>query len=463
MKMHQPQPTMNAVVLEDDVWGSVCDLLHAAPTSMPPADRFLAREDGSSSPEYMSASSTSHDPISPLQAPIEDDMWASVCTLLDGNPPSPSSLRRPPSVLESVAPKPKRMRVSKAKVQVEQLEEEINELQSQLIQARQMVALAAREPSKWERAATQQRIEKNRSLDENRTLHAAVRERGDFIGRLQKLVTRPHRWAALPDTPSTTAPLPGNPVDRAAAIHALIDPLFKQFQSILIQANAFDLVEDTHFSDPITLPNQEIGFQAVNHVNMPVPHQAIATALWRVFSGDEKATPGSVGPTEVNVWERFDADTVYERYTVRQNDKSCHCNMIRKRYDSDGRVVIVWRTVLDDTLVVRAPTDVVDDACGWTTFAANPDDPSKSRTTIVVRSNISRLVESYDDLEDPADVIAAMRRLVVGKTLPLPDQETLPPIVSAYVQRGRRLRPMMVRAIERTLQDYQALHRLDKL
>ncbi|KAF0688797.1 Aste57867_19618 [Aphanomyces stellatus] len=383
----------------------------------------------------------------------EEDMWASVCDLLHTTPSPPPP---PSSSDDGLAPKPKRVRVYTNKAEVQQLEAEIKELQAQLVEAKRFAASKV-DVCPWERAAAQQRVEKNKSLEENEQLHAAIRERGDYIERVQKLITKTPRWNTLPDVTTAAAsteldaPLPADPARRHAVIHALADQLYKRYQNILIQARAFDLRDDMYRGEPITLPHQEIGFQAVNHVNLPAPFQRMAAACWDVLSGVE-AIPTSNFASDIDVWERVDPYTVYERFQTTQHGKTCHSNILRKWYEMDDRVVIVWRTIVDDALVTRKPSDTVDDSCGWWTFAVNPEDPAKSHMTIVVQSNISRLVESHDEPTDPEDVIAALKKLVVNH--PAPPDENSPSFLMSFIERGRRLRPVLRRAIERAIREH---------
>ncbi|KAF0688796.1 Aste57867_19617 [Aphanomyces stellatus] len=424
--------------LDELMWASVCDLLHATSSPPPPPQRF--EEVDTASPNG------------------EDAMWASVCNVLHRTPPSvqlPPS--RPPSTSKdeaSMTRKPKRHRVYTNKGEVARLEAEIQDLQKQLLAAKRV---AKEDTCAWERAAAQQRVEKIKSIQVNNDLHAAVRERSDFIDRLQKL-TKPPRWTALPDANAAawneTMPLPADPARRAAAIHSLADHLYKRYETTLIQAGALNLRDDMCRCEPVTLRHQELGFRSVNHLNMPAPFQLMATACWRVLSGDEPM-PTYMCADEINVWERLDQETSYERFQATQHGQTCHSNILRKWFETDDRVVIVWRTVVDDALVTRQPGDIVDDACGWWTFSKHADDATKSYMTIVTQSNITRLLESHDAAStDPEDVIAAIEKLVVSKAAPSDEAPSPPSFLLAFIERGRRLRPIMRRVIEQAIRDH---------
>ncbi|KAF0688795.1 Aste57867_19616 [Aphanomyces stellatus] len=435
----------------DDMWDPVYDLLHH-PTTAIPSSLLLADRKPLLSESSLTSSAADDDDVSPQHTDVaEDALWASVCDLLE-KPASLSASSSPRPDDERAAQPNKRRRVNANKVKLHQLEDEIRLLQTQLVDVKRR-ALPQDEMSPWARAAAQQRVEKIKALEENEQLHDAIRERSDFIDRLHKLLTKSMRWAIdIPDT--TTASLPADPAQRVATIHALADQLYKRLQHVLIQARALDLREDTHHSDPISLPHQQIGFQAMNHVNLPVPYKVLDASCWPVFRGDDAMQVPTLA-NEVNVWEHIDTQTVYERFEARHaNGRTYHCHTIRKRFETDDHIVVVWRTVVDDALVQRQPMDVVDDACGWWKIAAHEDDPSQSRVTIVTHSNISKLLEGHgDDEADPTDVLDAMKKLSV-KGVPATSHPDCPSYVKEYIQRGRRFKPAMVRAIENAMRVY---------
>ena len=116
----------------------------------------------------------------------DDDsfMWATVCNILD----APSAGERTTDM-----PKAKRLRVYTSKAEVQQLQDEICELQAQLLEATRVVE-SRTHSSRWEQIAEQQRMEKFKSMQENRQLQTAVQERGEYIGRFQKLLVKTPRW-----------------------------------------------------------------------------------------------------------------------------------------------------------------------------------------------------------------------------------------------------------------------------
>ncbi|ETW05254.1 hypothetical protein H310_04219 [Aphanomyces invadans] len=398
-------------------------------------------------------------PTDEVDMPDDADMWATVCDLLQTSPVEQWTRHDDDNLQVSGGssghegmPKPKRIRVYTNKAEVQQLEAEINDLQAQLVQAKQIAASAsAGEVSIWARTAARLRIDKNKTLDENQQLLAAVRERGEHIQRLQKLVFKTPRWTVLPEVTNESVlygRLPADPVLRAATIHRIADHQYHRFHTTFVQAGVFDLTEDTCRGEPITLPDEQIGFQSINHINLPAPFRSIANACWQVLSG--KVTD-AIAATDDQVWEHVDEHTVYHRSRQHNGRIVCHSNEIRKRFDdpTTGRILFVWVSVVDDALVAQEPSDAVDEVWGWWSFGPDPGDPTKCRTTIVGHSNISRVLEHQEVKAYLTDVIAALKRLMVTRASTNLDDP--PSFLVPFLERRRRMRPLIRTVMEESI------------
>ncbi|KAG9407409.1 hypothetical protein AC1031_002137 [Aphanomyces cochlioides] len=261
----------------------------------------------------------------------EDEMWASICSLLHTTPVET------PTTLEAGLRKTKRIRIYTIKAEVSQLEAEIQSLQESLAQTKR-AALSRDDISMWEQVAGQQRVERNKSLEENEQLRVAVKERQDQASLV----------------------LPVGPHLRSAAMHRIADQQYKRLQTVLVQAGALDLRNDMCKGEPMTLANQQLGFLAANHFTFPVPFSVVAGPFWSVFSGKYLVSAENAQDS----WERVDDKTVYNRYWTYRDGITCHSNTVHKLYEEVDRSVIVFASV-SDAMVVRQATDVTDEMNGW--------------------------------------------------------------------------------------------------
>ncbi|KAG9407401.1 hypothetical protein AC1031_002130 [Aphanomyces cochlioides] len=340
-------------------------------------------------------------------------MWASICNLLHDKPEDHSTEKDASNRAKSKATRrTKRVRVYTNKAEVQQLEAEIRELQDELIQAKRGIE-STTNGSFWETAAKQQRAEKNKALQENKQLQGAVRERNEYIDRLQKTILKTLRWMTLPGVAPDEGSrcIPADPALRIAVIHRIADNQYSQMQTKIIQARAIGLSDDTCRGEPVSLAHQELGFLAVNHINVPAPFHGVARAVWSVLNGNHVPI---LSENEQESWEPVDACTVYNKYSIHQNGVTCHSNSVRKMYEEGNRIALVSATALEDETVDRHPTDAIDDMNTWWQFAPHADDPSSSTMAVVGQSNISRLVH-YKDLDaEPDEVVVVLKRILTS-------------------------------------------------
>ncbi|CAK4585709.1 unnamed protein product [Aphanomyces euteiches] len=341
----------------------------------------------------------------------EDEMWASICSLLHTTPVET------PTTLEAGQRKTKRTRIYTNKAEVSQLEAEIQSLQELLAQTKR-AALSRDDTSMWEQVAGQQRVEKNKALEENEQLRLAVKERQEYIDRLEKLLFKTPRWNALPDldVSQVSLVLPVEPHLRAAAMHRIADQQYKRLQTVLVQAGALDLCYDMCKGESMTLGNQQLGFLAS--------------------------------------WEHVDDKTVYNRYWTYRDSTTCHSNTVHKLYEEVNRSVIVFASV-SDAIVVRQPTDVTDEMNGWWQFQPHPDDPEKSFLTIVTHSNISCLLEHKEVDAAPNDVKMALKEIFSARKKRVEDMPP-PSYLKYFIERKQRFRKSMEKALQTAMHEYLA-------
>ncbi|KAH9121754.1 hypothetical protein AeMF1_006661 [Aphanomyces euteiches] len=357
----------------------------------------------------------------------------------------------------AVAPKKKkRIRIFNNKAVVRQLKDEISELQAQLIQTKRF-AVPKTEVSVWEAAAKQQRMEKNKSIEVNEQLQHAVRERNYYIERLQRAILKPPRWTALPDVAADEInnSLPADRALRIEAIHRMANDQYNRSQHVFIQAGVFNLEEDLHKAEPISLPHGQLGFQAINHVKLPARYNLIARACWNVMNG---TCNGVLLDNKMETWEHIDECTVYNKFSSRPSHfLTCHSNEVRKLYKEENSILIVTVPVLHDENVHCKARDIVDELITWWQFVPHHEDPDICFMTVLGHSNITKLMNHEEINANADEVIAEVSRLLKGH-----QAGTNPPSSLRHLlDHRRRMRKPLQSSIERVIHDYiQARPRL---
>ncbi|KAH9103650.1 hypothetical protein AeMF1_020106 [Aphanomyces euteiches] len=349
----------------------------------------------------------------------EDEMWTTVCNLILEQPSGAETnasaasmlLEQSPLVCSKRPAKTKRIRLRTAKSEICQLKDEIRELQAQLRDAKRVATLNS-SMSMWERTALSQCVEKNKALHENLQLHIAVRERSEYIERLQKIILKTPRWTALSAIlTSNDTTLPAAMDDRIAAIHRIADREYQRQETVFVQAGALGLPDGTYKVDVFPHANQQFIFRSTSCIPLAAPVETIARHFWAAMS---EQTPIDLMEGEIETWEQVDENTIYQHsHGVFIEGTMFHSNVIRKCYeDEHGRVVIVVVSVPDDeTTEKRSECDAVDDSVGWLVFTPNQNELNTSSLSIVCQCNITRLVQVSDAVKVTDEAIRILKRL----------------------------------------------------
>ncbi|CAK4475016.1 unnamed protein product, partial [Aphanomyces euteiches] len=338
-----------------------------------------------------------------LNEPDDSDMWMSICNLLDQKSDDPSVEKDDGSTgAPKVKRKAKRVRVYTNKAEVQQLEVEIRQLQDELIQAKRRFESTTTDGSFLEIAVKQQRLEKNKVLQENQQLQDAVRERNEHIDHLQKIILKPARWTALPNvTPDESSRfIPADPTQRHAAIERT------------------------------------------------TPYHVVARAVWCAMYGAQVPIPAE---HDHESWEQVNESTVYNKYCIDRDGANYRSNSVRKIYQEANRFAIVFATAFEDGNIDRHLSDVVEDINAWWQIAPHSTDPSSSYLTIVGQSNISRLINSQD--VEIGEVESTLRRILTS--IQTSGEEEAPSYLKPSIERRRRMRQSIQRAMEHAIREFK--------
>ncbi|CAK4145340.1 unnamed protein product, partial [Aphanomyces euteiches] len=371
-----------------------------------------------------------------LNEPDDSDMWMSICNLLDQKSDDPSVEKDDGSTgAPKVKRKAKRVRVYTNKAEVQQLEVEIRQLQDELIQAKRRFESTTTDGSFLEIAVKQQRLEKNKVLQENQQLQDAVRERNEHIDHLQKIILKPARWTALPNvTPDESSRfIPADPTQRHAAIERTADCQYGRMQTMFIRAGAFDLRDDTCRGSLVSLAS---------------PYHVVARAVWCAMYGAQVPIPAE---HDHESWEQVNESTVYNKYCIDRDGANYRSNSVRKIYQEANRFAIVFATAFEDGNIDRHLSDVVEDINAWWQIAPHSTDPSSSYLTIVGQSNISRLINSQD--VEIGEVESTLRRILTS--IQTSGEEEAPSYLKPSIERRRRMRQSIQRAMEHAIREFK--------
>ncbi|ETW05253.1 hypothetical protein, variant [Aphanomyces invadans] len=218
--------------------------------------------------------------------------------------------------------------------------------------------------SVWKQAADQERLACKRAIAENTQLQHAIREQATFIDRMQKVIVKKPRIAAIATEAEAwkSCKLVAHRPLRIAAIHAIADRQLSRMQSALIQAGVFNELNDKFFARAQPVNDNQLVMTFVSHVRIPAPYRTVAASCWQALA---EAQDPSLPDGASEECEMVDPNTVYRRFTQVVDSIPAHSNVIRKYYPDGHQDVIVWRNVLEDALAPHLSLGAIDNEWGW--------------------------------------------------------------------------------------------------
>ncbi|ETW05282.1 hypothetical protein, variant [Aphanomyces invadans] len=283
-------------------------------------------------------------------------------------------------------PKPKRIRAkvptdqtSRARQQREmkELRLQVDRLKRQLVEV--SYAQSQRDDaSTWERAAHDENRHKNRSIQENDQLRAAVHEHTSLISEMTRVLRKKPRLTPQMDRTSEawqSCRLAAHKALRVAAIHAIADKQLAMLQTKFIRAGVFDRPDDLIRARPLPQVNGSVIVEYVYHVTLAAPCHLVGDAVWNVFNGSAAAPGDCAGLVDgaVETYEFLDRTTLYRTFTKVRDEaasgrhavNTAHSNALFKCYKQNDQVAIVWKSVLEDALMPHMTNGAVHDESGW--------------------------------------------------------------------------------------------------
>ncbi|KAH9067242.1 hypothetical protein Ae201684P_021405 [Aphanomyces euteiches] len=355
------------------------------------------------------------------------------------------------------SPKSKRLNSSKRKasgpVRFEtRQKEEILQLQAQVVELKAQLALSQNKGtltkssgvSVWEKAARRELAEKNKSLRENEQLRTAMKEQATFIEHMQNVLSKKPRLSALPNPQSEAwkeCKLAAQQSLREAAIHAIADRQYSRQQNAFINAGLFERKEHLFHS---------------------------------VYNGEK---PPALIPGAIVNLDIIDKRTVYSKYAQPRDafstPVSFYSNTIHKYYVEEDRHVIAWRSVLEDALMPTMAQGNIKNEWGWIVAAADPDDPSQCRLSLLCQIPELNVANSPEQCVMPKEKVAEFTAFIEEMTaLSIKESDAVPPSVcgrsdalvneaqESFMHRGKLLELALQVSINHAIKAYQAERRL---
>ncbi|EQC40612.1 hypothetical protein SDRG_01696 [Saprolegnia diclina VS20] len=237
------------------------------------------------------------------------------------------------------------------------LKRKVDELQAELEQLTRDSELRdiLQPPSKWEKLAKQERVQRAHVLLENRELKEAISEQVEFAQSLAALIRKsptPRYVCVDAHEQWKHYKLVADPIARRAAYHAIVNRDYASQTSAFIEAKLIEPVKEGRQYIPV-LRDGLLEVHTIVFTRLPAPLAEAASAIWDVLRG--VFTVASVQGV-YRVLEEVDADTLYVGSLRHYSLGKIQRRIILKRFrEGDSRVVVVARNVHEDEIFTFDP------------------------------------------------------------------------------------------------------------
>ncbi|CAK4855352.1 unnamed protein product [Aphanomyces euteiches] len=248
-------------------------------------------------------------------------------------------------------------------------------------------------PSKWERLAMIESVEKDKVLRENERLREQVFRQATFIEQMEKFCRKRPRLQSndIQSEEWQSYRLVAQKSLRVAAIHAIADRQLHRMQSTFIKTGIFDTSKYVLRINFVPQPGGSGLVEFVNNIVLAAPFDTIGAIAWGI-QGNE--TPVELPEGVSQEMEIIDEKTIYIVNKDARNRS--FSNTIRKRYVEPYRHVIVQRTVQEDALMPQMNRGAVENKSSWMEITPLPEDATKSRMAFVMYLEIGELPDKND-------------------------------------------------------------------
>ncbi|KAG9407512.1 hypothetical protein AC1031_002227 [Aphanomyces cochlioides] len=248
-------------------------------------------------------------------------------------------------------------------------------------------------PSKWERVAKIESVEKDKVLRENERLRGQVFRQATFIEQMEKFCRKQPRLSSndMQSEEWQSYRLAAQKSLRVAAIHAIADRQLHRMQSTFIKTGIFDTTKYILRINFVPQPGGSGLVEFVNNIVLAAPFDTIGAIAWGI-QGSE--TPVELPEGVSQEMEIIDEKTIYNMNTDARHRS--FSNTIRKRYVEPYRQVIIQRTVQEDALMPQLNRGAVENKSSWMEITPLSEDATKCRMAFVMYLEIRELPDKND-------------------------------------------------------------------
>ncbi|EQC25961.1 hypothetical protein SDRG_16179 [Saprolegnia diclina VS20] len=240
--------------------------------------------------------------------------------------------------------------------------------------------------SRWAVRAIEQTQLAQRSFLENKRLKEMVEGQLQMISSLQKMLLKHPSLSTF--RPSTGLSILGI-AHRREEVDALMAYHLERLESEWIRHRLYEALDDESPLNQLTVlepssTSPEIRLSYVGSQCMPLDFRTMGDVLWEHKLGDHHPIS--------EILERYNDDLVYvrEENELQNSDAPVlESRSIVQRIQQAQRVVMLWRSILEDRLYPHAPNRLVANRMGWVVIHPRSQNECILQTVVVMSTPIA--------------------------------------------------------------------------
>ncbi|KDO18858.1 hypothetical protein SPRG_21630 [Saprolegnia parasitica CBS 223.65] len=246
-----------------------------------------------------------------------------------------------------------------------ELKQQVQELEDQLQFLSNMKAIDATFASNWENIARDLASHRQESAAENEKLRQKVAEQSEFIETLQTLLAKRPRLAVFENDEWKALRLVADPSKRIHGMNALLHRQRQMLTGVFLQCGLLEPHDDD-----------------IHKVN-------VCSDITKMLISESVRFITEKWGDNYKILETIDANTVYVEYVPRNGVADASgvlcARYLYRRYYEDNRVVIVWKSILEDECYPLDESVMRVHQSGWMVIEGDVKNPSQSLYKLFVQ------------------------------------------------------------------------------
>ncbi|KAF0689726.1 Aste57867_18837 [Aphanomyces stellatus] len=262
------------------------------------------------------------------------------------------------------------------------LRDVVTKMEGQLDMLKKVKAIEGEHGSQWEQLARSQYLERQKANQENQKLKRALEDQIKFAQALETLVRKKPKLTSATDFENEEWKLSklGLTLEgRRYSMRCIMERQYEALNGVLVRNGLYDATSELK---QVKMSYQDhtgsMSFDMVRAIKMPFPFRLYAEAAWAFLAATES------GGECADALDVVDPNTRYiSRKVCKSGEGGCPffgksratiiCSPLCQRYVEESRVVILWKSILEDELHPRDPSVLVSNQNGWMVIEADGD------------------------------------------------------------------------------------------